>query len=107
VRNALRTIGHLPRKLICAMIDVYQATLSPDHGPLKALYPYGCCMHEPTCSEYAKQRITDEGLWKGGMKAGWRILCCNPWNKPDDATIMKRFTRIHDGSGSIQDRRIP
>ncbi|MDD4901598.1 MAG: membrane protein insertion efficiency factor YidD [Patescibacteria group bacterium] len=63
------------------IIRFYQHTLSFDHGPLKVLAPYGRCRFQPTCSEYAINAIEKYGLIKGGLKACWRILRCNPWNK--------------------------
>ena len=39
------------------------------------------CRFYPTCSEYAVQAITKYGALKGGAKATWRILRCNPFNK--------------------------
>jgi putative component of membrane protein insertase Oxa1/YidC/SpoIIIJ protein YidD len=54
IRNLLSNIWHAPRKMIALAITGYQYTLSPDHGPLKALNPYGYCRHEPTCSEYVR-----------------------------------------------------
>jgi len=70
-----------PRYLVLAMIRVYQKTLSLDHGPLSRLFPYGYCRFHPTCSEYGYQAIEKYGIIKGGVKAMWRILRCNPWNK--------------------------
>ena len=52
-----------------------------DHGFFKYLYPYGYCRFRPTCSEYTIQAIRKYGLIKGGIKAIWRIIRCNPWNK--------------------------
>lgn len=62
-------------------IRIYQKTLSPDHGPMKVLYPHGYCRFHPSCSEYGYQSIKHEGLIIGGAKTMWRILRCNPWSK--------------------------
>jgi uncharacterized protein len=63
------------------MIRLYQRTLSFDHGLLKFYYPHGFCRFSPTCSEYAIAALEKYGFIKGGLKASWRILRCNPWNK--------------------------
>lgn len=63
------------------MIRMYQKTLSPDHGPLRALYPNGYCRFHPTCSEYGYQSIKHQGLVIGGARTAWRIARCNPWSK--------------------------
>jgi len=63
------------------MIDLYQATLSPDHGPLKDLHPNGFCRHEPTCSEYGKYVIQDRGVIIGATMTAKRLLSCHPWKK--------------------------
>lgn len=79
MRNLLRHILLLPRKAIIGMIWCYQHTLSPDHGPLKGLWPYGYCRHEPTCSVYAQQVFRDRGVVVGGWLALRRLIRCNPW----------------------------
>lgn len=71
----------LPKKPIIWLIKLYQKTLSPDHGPLKARFPHGYCRFYPTCSEYSYQVIKKRGLSIGLIKSIWRILRCNPWNK--------------------------
>ena len=55
------------------LIKGYQKFISP-------LFPPSCRFY-PTCSEYAIQAIEKYGIFKGGIKAAWRILRCNPFNK--------------------------
>lgn len=74
-------LRNFPKYLVIAIIRLYQKTLSFDHGPLKAYYPHGFCRFYPSCSEYGVQAIEKHGLIRGGLKACWRILRCNPWNK--------------------------
>jgi len=69
------------RKWTIYLIRIYQKTLSFDHGFFKYLYPHGFCRFRPTCSEYAIGAIESFGFWKGGIKAFWRIMRCNPWSK--------------------------
>ncbi|MDA3839950.1 MAG: membrane protein insertion efficiency factor YidD [Patescibacteria group bacterium] len=74
-------IDFLFRKLFVLVIKFYQNTISPDHGFFKYLYPHGYCRFRPTCSDYSIQAIEKHGIIKGTIKASWRILRCNPWNK--------------------------
>ena len=69
------------KKIAIAIIKLYQKTLSFDHGPLKTLYPNGFCRFYPSCSQYGIEAIEKYGIIKGGLKAIWRIMRCNPWNK--------------------------
>jgi len=82
-------ISNLPRETICKLIDLYQCTLSPDHGPLRHLYTYGYCRHEPTCSEYGKKVIMKQGAIIGSLLLIKRILSCNPFAKPSEKKILK------------------
>lgn len=60
------------------LIRLYQRTFSPDHGPLKVLFPNGYCKFTPTCSEYTRLAIEKYGVFLGCAKGLWRILRCNP-----------------------------
>lgn len=71
----------LPRYYLILVIKLYQKTLSFDHGFFKYLFPYGFCRFKPTCSEYAIAAIEKYGVIRGSLKASWRIMRCNPWNK--------------------------
>ncbi len=66
------------KQLLIVLISIYQRTLSPDHGWLKPLYPYGACRFHPTCSEYTKQAIAKYGAWRGGLLGFRRIGRCHP-----------------------------
>lgn len=70
-----------PRYLVIKILKIYQKTFSFDHGFLKILAPHGRCRFRPTCSDYAIASIEKFGVIKGGLKAIWRVLRCNPWNK--------------------------
>jgi len=72
---------HYPRYIVIKLLKLYQRTLSFDHGVFKIFFPRGFCKFKPTCSEYAISAIEKYGLIKGGLKALWRVLRCNPWNK--------------------------
>ena len=49
-------------------------------GTLGLLVPAGTCKYHPTCSQYAIDAIEKYGLLRGSLKAGWRLLRCNPWS---------------------------
>ena len=44
------------------------------------LTPEGTCKYHPTCSQYALDAMRKDGLLRGSLKAGWRLLRCNPWS---------------------------
>jgi hypothetical protein len=67
--------------VLLKIIRLYQKTLSRDHGFFSFFYPHGFCRFKPTCSDYAIDAITKHGIIKGSLKAAWRVLRCNPWNK--------------------------
>lgn len=64
--SPLRSAFTLPIKL-------YQKTVSPLTGQR--------CKYHPSCSEYAVQAITEFGILRGLVLAGWRLLRCNPWSR--------------------------
>jgi putative membrane protein insertion efficiency factor len=72
------------RVIVLRAIKFYQKTLSFDHGPLKFLFTHGFCRFTPTCSQYGYQAIEKYGIIRGGLKAFWRILRCNPFSKGGD-----------------------
>ncbi len=82
------------KELLIGTINLYQRTLSPDHGPRKANYPYGYCRHYPTCSEYSKLAIGQHGVIKGVGISVFRIVQCNPLSKPKiDFRFIKKEMR--------------
>lgn len=84
------------KTLVLWSIRVYQKTLSPDHGPARVFYPYGCCRYYPSCSEYAHQAITLHGLSQGSKLAVKRVARCHPWAAggydpvPQSHTLIKK-----------------
>lgn len=79
MRNLLRHCYRAPRNLIVFLIACYQKTLSPDHGVLRVMFPYGYCRHEPTCSEYGKKIVLERGAIVGLLLTAKRLLGCHPW----------------------------
>jgi putative membrane protein insertion efficiency factor len=57
-----------------ALVYAYRWTLG-------LLVPEGTCKYHPSCSQYAIDALRKHGLVKGSLKAGWRLLRCNPWSK--------------------------
>lgn len=62
------------KKLLIGLIRIYRKYIS-------GLKRYPTCRFYPTCSEYAIEAIEKYGVLKGGLKAVWRILRCNPFSK--------------------------
>jgi putative membrane protein insertion efficiency factor len=77
----MKYISYYLKKILIGVIKIYQKTLSFDHSPLKVFYPHGFCRFNPTCSQYSIEAINKYGPIKGSIKAIWRILKCNPFNK--------------------------
>ncbi len=77
----IKKIINTPKNVVIFFIKIYQKTISPDHGPLKGIFPYGYCRFTPTCSQYGIDAIKRYGVIKGGAKTIWRILRCNPFNR--------------------------
>lgn len=82
VKRGLLSLWLLPRRSAVFALSVYQKTLSPDHGPLRRLHPYGYCRHEPTCSEYGKNVLRERGFIIGSLLTIRRLLTCHPWSAP-------------------------
>lgn len=78
----MKIIFEIPKRLAILLINVYQATISPDHGMLKAKFPHGFCRFYPSCSEYGKQSIERFGLIKGFLLTINRVIHCHPWAEP-------------------------
>ena len=79
--DILNKIIKIPSKIIIKLIEVYQIYVSPDHSPYWSKIRKPACKYYPTCSEYAKEAITELGVIKGSIIGLWRILRCNPWSK--------------------------
>ena len=60
------------QKILLKLIDLYQ------HTPL---FSHSKCKYYPTCSNYAKEAITNYGVFKGTILSIKRILKCNPFSK--------------------------
>ena len=61
------------KKSVVLFLKFYKKLISP-------LYP-ASCRYYPTCSHYAIESVEKYGVFKGLIKAVWRILRCNPFSK--------------------------
>ncbi|MCK5808313.1 membrane protein insertion efficiency factor YidD [bacterium] len=61
------------KRILISLIRFYQKWISP--------FTANSCRFYPSCSQYAIDALEKKGVIKGSLKAGWRILRCNPWNK--------------------------
>ncbi len=68
-----RKIGEAAVKSAILLIKGYKLFISP--------FLPSTCRFYPTCSEYSIQAISKYGIFKGGIKAGFRVLRCNPLSK--------------------------
>lgn len=59
--------------LVIKAVRFYQKFISPLKKP--------CCRFYPTCSQYAIDAVSKYGVIKGGGKAAYRLLRCNPFCK--------------------------
>jgi uncharacterized protein len=60
------------RRIAVVPIVVYRRVLSPLIPPR--------CKYYPSCSAYAIQAISEFGILRGLVLAGWRLLRCNPFS---------------------------
>lgn len=67
------------RQFIILLLRIYQVTLSPDHGPLRRLFPAGVCRYHPTCSVYCLQSVKISG-WRGLIACLKRVVSCHPFS---------------------------
>lgn len=72
LKNLLKKLTNLIKKLLLAMIWFYQRSISPSLPK--------SCRYIPTCSEYAKQALIKHGLFYGTYLAVRRILSCHPYS---------------------------
>lgn len=76
------------------LVHLYRVTLSPDHGPLRHLFPYGYCRHELTCSSYALQILHQRWLPIALVLIIKRVLSCNPWTKVTEEKMKTVISRM-------------
>ncbi|NOX16642.1 MAG: membrane protein insertion efficiency factor YidD [Epsilonproteobacteria bacterium] len=76
------------KKFALYLIAFYQKFLT--------LFSYGSCRYYPTCSQYAKEQIMFNNLYKAVFFSILRILRCNQLFRGgiDYPVVKKRFTKI-------------
>ena len=68
------------KNFLLRQIQIYQEEIGPE---IKArLGTENICKYTPTCSEYARQALTEWGFLKGSYLAIIRILKCHPLTSP-------------------------
>ena len=73
LRDLPFTFLNFPRWVLLLLIRIYQKVVSPT-------VPVNTCRFYPTCSHYGYRAIYKYGAIRGGIKAIWRVLRCNPFN---------------------------
>ena len=61
------------KHVVALPIHAYRALLSPLLGAR--------CKYHPSCSRYALDALSEYGVFRGLVLAGWRLLRCNPWSR--------------------------
>ena len=69
------------------------------------------CRYVPTCSEYAMEAVERYGVVRGGSRAAWRVLRCNPFARggfdPVIARTQSGVGREHVESDSSSNQAEP
>ena len=61
---------HAARRAVASLFVAYKRWISP-------LLPRSC-RFSPTCSEYARLAVLQDGVLAGGAKTLWRLARCQP-----------------------------
>ena len=72
------------KKLLLKLIDIYQSIPFHSHSQ---------CKFYPSCSNYAKEAITEYGAFKGTFLSLKRILKCNPFSKGGVDLVPKKIAK--------------
>ena len=72
MKNIIKFVIKIPRKLEILLIRFYQKYISSAFGKR--------CVYYPSCSEYTRQAVDKYGIIKGNLLGIKRILKCNPWS---------------------------
>jgi len=80
------------RKLIVAIINLYQKWISP-------AFP-ARCKYYPSCSSYAASAISSYGV-RGVFMSIWRLMRCNPWSHGGVDYAVKPLQNIQKTSVGV------
>ena len=72
------------KKLLLKLIDIYQSIPFRSHTK---------CKYYPTCSNYAKEAITEYGSIKGSLLTIKRLFKCNPFSKGGIDLVPKNIAK--------------
>jgi putative membrane protein insertion efficiency factor len=70
--KALQHVARAPALAGLGLVYAYRYSLG-------VLFPASCKYH-PSCSQYALDALGKYGLVRGSLRAGRRLLRCNPWS---------------------------
>lgn len=62
----------LATRLAVGVVEAYQRAVAP--------FLPRACRFAPSCSEYARQALADQGLLRGVGLSMWRLLRCHPFH---------------------------
>ena len=86
MREALKFVLYLPRRILSVPVKLYRRFISPAKGTRT-------CRFVPSCSEYALIALDRWGAICGTVLAVWRILRCNPFGKGGYDPVPERRKR--------------
>lgn len=87
---------------LMGLLKLYQGTLSPDHGPLRHLYPYGFCRHHPTCSQFAIEQLESRALPIAIFSIMKRLSSCHPWREPGNEKLQLLVEKLAEAPAQMQ-----
>ena len=63
------------------MKQIFISALHKTYKLLIAPFIGDCCRFHPSCSDYAKEALTNHGFFRGGILTIYRLIRCNPLSK--------------------------
>lgn len=69
------------RSFVLCLLRGYKWALSPLLPP--------ACRYVPTCSDYAMEAVDRYGVFRGSLRALWRVLRCHPFVRGGYDPVVK------------------